>query len=364
MSGEIRIISGSDDFAVKKRARGIAVEWAGSILPEENTEWEIIRGDDGIRSNGDILAECAASLRTPPFLTSQKTVFLMNFTGFSELDTGDTARGFKILLAVLQNGLPEDIRFLVSGLGLDGRKASAKSLKSCPGVIIETLSLPDPKRKESKESMRIKLEEYALAMNKSLDMRAQELVLAAVGTDTALMYSELDKLFTWQGEDNTLLTVEDVQNVISASGEAPGWELAEALRNRDKNQAFKLLGKLLHQMKGRSGGELSLLYTAAGTFEDILRTRSEMHAIGMPERFGPNYFQSITEEDKKAFPDCSLFKIHPYRAFKLCEAAQKFSPQQLAAVFSALLEANVALVNGIGKPVAVLDKLIRKICSI
>lgn len=362
MAGDVRIISGSDEFAIKKRQRSIAVEWSGNIPPEENTEWEIIRGDDGMRSNSEILGDCAAALRTPPFLTEQKTVFLSNFSGFGELDAGETEEAFQNLLKILQGGLPDDIRFLAGGAGLDGRKASAKALKNCPGIIIETFTMPDPKRKDTRENMRLKLEEYATAMNKRLDARAQELVLAAVGTDTAQMYSELDKLFTWQGEDNSLLTAEDLQKVISASGEAPGWELAEALRNRDMDRAFALLGQLLHQMKGRSGAELSLLYTAAGAFEDILRTKAEMHTIGIPERFGPNYFQGITEEEKKAHPDCSLFKIHPYRAFKLCEAARNFSPVQMSKIFSALLEANIAMVNGIGKPVVVLDKMIRTIC--
>ena len=53
MAGEIRIITGSDDYAVKTRLRAVALQWSGDILPEENTDWDIIRGDEGADSLSD-----------------------------------------------------------------------------------------------------------------------------------------------------------------------------------------------------------------------------------------------------------------------------------------------------------------------
>ena len=365
MSGKIKIISGSDEFAVRERLKSIAAEWAGG-LPEENPGWEIIRGDDSAKSAADVLFDCAASLSTPPFLSSDKTVLLLNFAAFGELETPENSAAFARLMAVLTPGLPDNVHFLAGGVGLDGRRSAAKALKALPGASLETLNLPDPKRRDSKDAMRLKLEEYASGRGKRLTPDAEELMLAAVGTDTGQLYSELDKLFLWQGEENAPLTAADLREVLSATGEAPGWEFAEALRSGNGREAFQVLHRLLRQQKLQSSGgsELSLLYTAAGVFEDILRTRAEMKLLNMPNRFNANYFSGMSESEKAELPDCSLLHMHPFRAFKLCEAAQKFSGARLSEIFQSLLETNLALVNGSQPPVSALEKMVRRICGI
>ena len=364
MSGKIRIISGSDEFAVRERLKNVAAEWAGGP-PGDNPDWEIIRGDDSSKSAADVLFECTASLSTPPFLSAEKTVCLINFSGFGELETPENSAAFARLLEVLKPGLPDNIHFLAGGVGLDGRRTAAKTLKALPGAALETMNLPDPKRRDARDAMRLKLEEYASGHGRRLTPDAAELMLAAVGTDTGQLYGELDKLFTWQGEDASPLTAADMREVLSAVGEAPGWEFAEALRSGSSRDAFKVLHRLLRQQKlpSSGGSELSLLYTAAGVFEDVLRTRAEMKLLKMPEYFNANYFSGMSEAEKADLPDCSLLHMHPFRAFKLCEAARKFSGTRLSEIFRTLLETNLALVTGSQPPVSALEKMVRNICG-
>ncbi len=363
--GRFVLITGSDEFAIKNRARELADRWAGGDA-ERNPDWEFLAGDAGDADPVELLGAAANSLCTPPFFGDGKTLWLRNFLFFDRLDSTDAAlkAAWERLAKLLKEGLPEGVDFLWSGPGLDQRKSAAKGLKACPGAEIEVYNSVNSRSKDFAQAMQQRLSELCSSWGKTLEPRAAELLIAAVGADTARLQTELEKLFTFLGPERNRATLADVRQVVSATPEALGWEFAQALQARDAKAALAVVNDLIRQMKGTrsSGFELSMLYTAAGAFSDILNTRQAMAELEVPRRIGPNYFSALDPALKERHPDNMLLSLHPFRAYKLCETALGFGDADLKRIFSALLDTNVALVTGGGEARLVLERMILSIC--
>ena len=56
-----------------------------------------------------------------------------------------------------------------------------------------------------------------------------------------------------------------------------------------------------------------------------------------------------------------LLKMHPYRAFKMCENAAKFTEQELARALHAILMANRAMVSGGCSPRLAMEQMVFEI---
>ncbi len=363
--GRFYLIAGNDEFAVKNRARTLAGELAGGE-PENHPDWELLRGDAPEMTSRMLVMEAANSLCTPPFLSERKTVWLMNFAGFADLDDADKEMKFAVdrMLELLKKGLPENVDFLWSGFNLDMRKAAAKALKAIPDAQVEIYTPLSAKSKDFPQAMQSRLTELSRTWNKRLEPRAADFLINAVGGDTGRLAAELDKIFTYLGNDRDTATLDDCRRVVSATPEALGWELSGAIQSRDAGRALTVVSTLIKQLKSSrsSGLELSMLYYAVGAFTDILNARRAMLELEVPRRIGPNYFSGLDPALKEKFPDNLLLSMHPYRAYKLCETAAQFGDTELTKAFAELLDANLALVTGRGEARIVLEQLIMNVC--
>ena len=100
-----------------------------------------------------------------------------------------------------------------------------------------------------------------------------------------------------------------------------------------------------------------MLWSAAGAFTDIVQTHGFMRELKVPRRFGPNFFDSLDASLKEEFPKNKLLSYHPYRAYKLCESAARWSPQSLAKALDLIVEAQRKMVSG-SDSLLTLEKLI------
>ena len=102
---------------------------------------------------------------------------------------------------------------------------------------------------------------------------------------------------------------------------------------------------------------MSLLWSVAGTFSDIVQTHSFMQELNVPKRFGPNYFDSLDASYKERFPKNKLLTYHPYRAYKLCESAARWNSKSLAKALDLIVEAQRKMVSG-SDALLTLEKLV------
>ncbi|MFA6714027.1 MAG: hypothetical protein WCS27_01555, partial [Victivallaceae bacterium] len=127
--------------------------------------------------------------------------------------------------------------------------------------------------------------------------------------------------------------------------------------------ALRLVGTLAKQLASERGGnlELSILGHAIRTFQEMIKTKNAMAEINAPARVGKSYFSAVPESVREKYPDNMLLKMHPFRAYKVCESAGRFSDGELAQTLRDILDANRKLVSGAGNPRIVLEQLVTAI---
>ena len=367
--GKLYLISGNDEFAIKARSRSIVAALAGSDF-EDCSDLEQIRGDtDGVKPE-TILSDLLAALRTPPFLSSQKIVWLRSFAYFETATAANAAEGLaamvRELLVLLKDGLPEEVTLVMDGPGIDQRKAFFKAIKAVPNAECEFIRKADLAARDFSESMNSRIQELAREAGKKIEPAAVEYLIAAVGSDTGRLIQEFDKVLAFLSDHADRITLEDCRAVCSRTPEALSWDFSTALAERNAPQALRLVTILTEQMRTQRGGnlELTLAASAAKGFQEILRTRQAAAQLKLPARISPGYFSNISDEIRQANPDNLLLQCHPYRAFKMVERAERYSDRDLLHAFEALLDAHRMLVSGGGDSRIVLEQLILKLTGV
>ncbi len=350
--GKLIIISGDDDFAVKEKARCTASALAEGNVPESDPAFEIISGD-GEELKFDAAAErMTSAMRTPPFLSDHQVIWLRNFTGFDVLSSAyksSTPAG--ILADMLCAGLPEEQTVIINGPGLDMRRAFGKALKNS-GADITVFNAVKSSDRGFSESRRSQIFEICRESGKKIAPGAVQYLETVLGSNTGTLKLELEKLFCYTG-DAAEITAEDCRIICSRTPEAVSWNFTAALIERNTGEALSLLDMLLKQ----GDAELKVLAAVSGEFQRMIQVLRAMDELGIT-RPNPRSFDALPEDVRAKNPDNILLKMHPFRAFKTCESAMRFTPAELAANLKSVLQTNRALVTGGGDPRILLERLI------
>jgi len=361
--GKLFLITGNDDFAVKNQAREIVCNLCGDP-PEENPELEIIRGDSDELKPEEILTELYAVLQTPPFLASEKKVWLKHFQHFEKvLDAPkkDAPGRIDDITALIKAGLPDDVTLVIDGPDIDKRKAFFKACKEQGEVF--SFEKADITSRDFSSNQFARIQEMAAKNRLTIDPDAVSYLVETIGSDSGRLTTELEKLSCYIMPRKEI-TLADCKNVCSRTPEAISWDFAKALTARDVPHALEIIDTLVQQLRNeKSSGnhELSLLRQAVNTFQEMVQTRCAAAALGVPPRPSKNWFYNLREDVKAAHPENFLVRLHPFRAYMLCESANSFSDLELADAMNALLEANRLLVSGGGEPRLVLEQLVLRV---
>ncbi len=353
--GKLYLIGGDDDFAVKERARALAVELSGGE-PEENPAVEIIPGD-----SDDLKPETAAgrfldALRTPPFLSDNKVVWLRHFKDLDLFSGRETQPVYSEISAFLTEGLPQELTVLIDAIGFDQRKSFPKALKAA-GAAIEILNAGKTTDKRFADDRRFSIREFCQEAGKAIDPAAAQFLTETLGGDSGTLRNELDKLCAYAGNADRI-TLEDCRAVCSRTPDAVSWEFTGAVTSRNIAGALKLLDIMLQQGEA----EMRLMYTLSGEFQKLIQTRLAMKQLRL-DSVGPNTFAALPPALKEKYPDNPLLKLHPYRAYKVCESAAGFSSEELAGALELIRNANRALVSGGGDRRIILEQLVIRLAS-
>lgn len=347
--GNIYIISGDDDFSRKKRARELAQQLGGN--DPDDPGLEIITADNENIKPEQLAVPFAEAVRTPPFLSPQKLVWLKHLPDFELL----TKESGEIILHILCEPAPDDVNIIVDGPGWDMRKSYAKELKKA-GVQLELFQMPKSSDRNYAENRRQTLESMVSSSGKRLNPRAVQYLLETVGGTSANLANEVEKLLLYVG-DAPEITLEDCETVTSRTPEAVSWEFTSAAAEGDLLRALKLLDLLYT----KDSDAIPLLASLSNEFQRYSKLIPAMRELGITHP-NPRSFDSIPADMKNRYPDNPLLKVHPYRAFKMCEAAQKLGGHKIAEKLAAIRDASCKAVSGNGDVRILIEQLLLQLC--
>ena len=351
--GQLFIITGDDDFARKERAREIIDEL---VSDPEDPRLEVVSGDAPDLKPEAIAGTFLESLRTPPFLTGEKVVWLRHFP---DLDLFGNPREGSAAAAVaeyLSAPLPQEVSVVIDGPGFDLRRAGAKAIKKA-GALVESFSTARPGDRGAADDRRAEVVSICQAAGKRIAADAVAYLIEVVGGDSGVLRNELRKLVCYIGGAEAI-TLADCQSIISRTPETVGWEYTAAIHAGKPGQALRLLDILLREREA----EMRIISLLSNEFQKLIQTRLALRELGI-SRVYPGVFDAVPEEVRARYPDNPLLKMHPYRAFKSCEAAAGISDAELAEKVTLIRTAARHLVSGVGDRRMVLEQLTLKLAG-
>lgn len=367
--GVLHLITGNEEYAIKNKVREVTTKICGDP-PDENPDLEIIQGDSDTMKPEEIINALMVTLQTPPFLSTQRIVWLRHFAWFELAKS--SAKGkkgkteFDQLTDFIKAGIPEDVILIIDGPELDRRCAFYKACGAAGEI--DFFEKPNPTSKDYAQMQGLKIREICAQAGKHLSPDAEGFLMETLGGDLGRMQNELEKLFCHAGESDTI-TIEDCQAVSCKTPEVLSWAFSDALCDRNLKKAIETVNILVEQMRaerGSSGLELGLLHSAIGRFQQLVELKAVAEELRISPRAGYQQFKAAfdgaPDDMRESRGRNSVLAFHPYRAFILFTSASKFSDRQLTAAISSLLETNRALVSGGGNPRIALEALINNIC--
>jgi DNA polymerase-3 subunit delta len=345
-SGAIRVVAGSDEAEVKRRASELAIEMAGPDAGEFGKD--VI---DGTADNADgavrKIHETRQALLTLPFFGGDKLVWLKSANFLADTVLGRAASvtdALEQLKETLEGGLPDGVRFLMSAIEPDKRRTFYKGLGKLGDI--EVFDKLDSSRGGWEENAGALIEARARAKHLRMRGDAIELLALLTGGESRQVDSELEKIDLYLGEGRREVTVEDVRTLVPLTRAGVVFELGNALAARETRRCFALVEQLLKQGESAVG---ILLVAIVPTVRSLLLVKDlmERHRLSPPQ--APWFFSKTLERlPAEATEHLPRKKDGTINAFALGLAAvhaRKFTVPELRDLLEACLAANVRLVT-------------------
>lgn len=352
-------VAGSDEAEVKR----VALERSAELAPAGAGEMgcEVI---DGAADNADQAAtrvhQTLEALLTLPFFGGEKLVWLKNANFLGDTVTGRSAgvqEALERLVATLEKGLPNGVRFLLSAPEIDKRRSFYKALGKLGKV--ELFDKLDTSRSGWEEEAASLVRARAGALGLRLRGEALELFVLQTGGDSRQIDNELGKLDLYLGDSRREASADDVRLMVPASRAGVIFELGNALAARDLNQALALVEQLLFQGESAIG---ILLVAVIPTVRNLLLAKDLMQRHRLPRPAAPFHFTGVLNRLPAQATDHLPRKkdggLNTYALGLAAMHAHRYTLGELRAALEACLEANVALVSSSLEPRTVLTQLI------
>lgn len=349
-SGAVFVLAGSDEAAVKKRAS----ELAGTLVPPDAGEFarDVIDGcADGVDQAAARIHETAQALLTLPFFGGGKLVWLKNVNFLSDDVKGRSStviEALDMLQTTLASGLPEGVKFLLSAVDVDKRRAFYKSLAKCGSV--EVFDQPDASRAGWETEAAAAVERSARGRGLRFREDALELFTLLTGGESRQVENELEKIELFLGAAASAAPREVlpgiVRQLVPLSRAGVVFELGHAISQRELPRGLALIEQLLAQGETAVG---ILLAAIVPTVRSLLLVKDLMqrHRLSPPQT--PWQFTAtLNRLPPSATEHLPRKKDGTLNAFALGAAAKnahRFSLAELRALLAGCLRANVQLVT-------------------
>ena len=292
-----------------------------------------------------LIGQVVMSLRTPPFLGGQKTIWLKHFTGFPAEEgakptkpEGIALRRLATEIAALEDGMV----LVLDGPGCDGRKALYKACAAQGEVRV--FNRPDTMKdgKWQQEMAEVIQDAARRKGMRPLSRPVCDNLIAAIGADTAAIDSQLEKLICYYGDPQAEIDPDDVRILCPGAGEEQFFALNNAIGQRDLPHSLEILNNLMAREANQDILPRQLLAATAGLLRQYLQMLLFMaeNRLRQPNAVKTFLEQLAPEEKARRKADDEIYGFHPYRALKLAEQARRFSPHELIHGMKACRDAN------------------------
>jgi DNA polymerase-3 subunit delta len=321
----VRVVAGSDEAEVKRRAAELAAEMAGPEAGEFGRD--II---DGMADNADQAAgridETRQTLLTLPFFGGEKLVWLKNANFLADTVLGRSAAvgdALERLQETLAEGLPDGVKFLLSAVDADKRRTFYKGLaKVCD---IEVFDKVDSSRGGWEEAAGSMIGSRARGRGLRMGAEAVELLAMLTGGDSRQVDNELEKIDLYLGPGRREPTVEDVHTLVPLTRAGVVFELGNALAAREVSRCFTLADQLLKQGESAVGILLVAIVPTPWFFKSTL--------------------DNLPAEATEHLPRKKDGTINAYALGLAAAQARRWEARELRELLEACLTANVRLVT-------------------
>jgi len=364
-SSAIHLIAGNDEMAVKTRAKELAAE----LTPAEGGEFAIETLDaqaDNAEHAASIIGEAMLSLSMPGFLASEKLVWLKNVSFLSDTQAGGSKtvlEALEKLQKLLEGGLPDGTRFLISAISPDKRRTFYKFLAKL--ATTETFDKPSggPRFDEDEAARQVA---SAAARDRKLKFTpdALERFAAHVGSDTRQVINELDKLDTYLGDERREIRADDIALLVPETRRGIIFELGNCIARRNLQTASNCLQKLLAQGED----SVALLYAAiTPTIQRMTAAAVLIEQYGLRVTSSYPAFQAalenLPEDAKEILPRKKDGTLNAYGFYKSAEESRRFKTWELADATIACARANMAIMSTGSDPALILQQLLIRILA-
>jgi DNA polymerase III subunit delta len=347
-ASSLALVCGDDEFAVKKRAKEIYLQWSEEL---GGMDHEII--DASVANGGDALAAIAKlreALQTLPFFGSGKVVWLRDCSFLGDDRTASSQAVTKTLAELadeIKNFKWQTVRLLISAGKVDKRKTFFKMLDKIGDV--ENFSAWSVDDKDWAERAEIAARTAVHARQKDISEEALSEMVNRTGPNARQLESEIEKLCLFIG-DRKKIEFADVSAICTRNKIARAFALGDALGDRDLPRLLKRLDEELWETKfDKDKSEIGLLYGLIGKIRAMLLLKEMLREGWIKPTSDYNNFKSQLErvpkdqlpEDKKFNP----LALNPYVLYKALPQARKYSQRELVRAMDLLLRCNQRLVS-------------------
>ena len=341
----VHAVIGSDDARVKEAALRLVQKYTTPGADDFGND--VIEGTaENSEHAGRICGNVMQALQTMPFFGGGKVVWLKaaNFLGDNQIGKAEASvTGFENILDVLEQGLPDDVHFVLSTTSIDKRRTSYKRLTKLANT--QTFDKPDTSRAGWEAAVIVQAQAKAKELNLTFESGALELLVQMAGDDTRQLENEMEKIDIYLGERRRA-GLQTVRSLVAMSRAGVLWDVGNAIGVRDLKRALELVNLLLFQGQNAIGVLL-------GAIVPKMRGLLLVKDLLARHKLNTGSYQSFTVS-LDALPiaatahlprtkDGSGFNVYPL--FLSIREAANFKLDELQNALEACLEANQRLVT-------------------
>lgn len=358
-SSQIFAFFGNDEALVKEAALLLSKK----IAPKDDEfGLEIVPGQaDNAEHASRILASTTEAIQTLPFFGGDKVVWLQGANFFGDNQTGraeSTLAAVESFGNLLGDGLPSDVKLIISASEIDKRRSFFKKLNKL--ATVKFFDKVDIKNEGWERNMIPAVKRRAEAIGLSFASGALDQFVLRAGVETRVVDSELEKLSVYVGDRPA--TVRDVSEIVASTHVGIVFEIGNAIGNKDLPRALDLIAVQLKAGQNPVG----LLLAAI-----VPKVRNLLHIRDLVERHGLRTGVALKDFERAlgALPAAETAhltrkkdgNISAYPLLLAAKEAKRFTSQELQNALEACLEANERLVTTQLEPHLVLNQLVTKI---
>lgn len=332
----------------------------------------ISQGDNG--PSAETVAQVISSIRQPAFMGGAKTVWLKQFTGFDQEPAGrlepaksksrkkggdeedeektqepDPLGLKKLALYLKKNPLPEDIFLILEGADCDPDKNLAKLCRELGSAeFFNTVKLG---RKGWQDDVKKCIAEAAARKGITVSYEAREMLVEALGGDTSLIESELEKLAAYMGGLDKPITGEAVREMCPPFHDMESWALREPVGRRQLDAALSIAEQLLSKSKKPEDTARNLIYSLAKRFRGYLAIRLYMAENKLQNGDALKRRMDAMEPSERRTliaTELTIVSSNTWSAKFTADEALRYTPQELIQAIRAIRDSILSLNSGTG----------------